>query len=308
MIKLREPAAWVDGHVDGVVRDTRATYDDDGLLSGASMALGAEEGGPSLTLSITRRLYPKKTPVHKHKTDTFRMALGEPIVVGRTSYAHGEFRVQAVDTYYGPEIWTDEVGTNQLLIMADRRGGRPYLTTPELQALSDMGRSAEEDLAEGHRQHERDTEVDHEVRNNLGAAIHAGHWDAGFTDTSAWPELSDGTRLAVIAMGPAASGPVLLCWDRPADAGELPGYAARTDIVRLVVDGSLAIEDAGGVTTLQRLGFRLQQEGAMHGSSRPGPGGVQELWFVADRRGVPALGGEVDAQVASVTTGGEVMR
>jgi hypothetical protein len=302
MIKLRSAeVVWNDGHADGVVRDTRVPHDDDGLLPGVSMALGADQGGPSVMLSITHRLYPRKAPVHKHKTDTFRMALGEPIVVGRTSYAHGEFRLQEVDTYYGPELWTDEVGTNQMLIMADRRGGKPYLTTPELQALSDMGRSAEEDLGEGYRQHDRDAEIVHVLRNNFGATVHAGHWDGGFTDTSAWPQLGDGTRLGVIAMGPVDEGPLLLCWDRPPDGHELPGFVAATDLLRLVVEGSVCIEDAGGeTTTLGRLGFRLQQEGTTHGASRPGPGGLKELWFLADRRGVPALGREVEDQIASV--------
>jgi hypothetical protein len=296
MIVLRTgDAHWVEGRVDGVVRDDRRPVPDDGLLSGASFSLGDPKGGPSAMLSITRRLFPKKAPVHKHKSDTFRMALGEPIVVGRRSYAHGEFRLQAVDTYYGPEYWTDEVGTNQLLIMADRRGGKPYLTTPELQALSDMGRSAEEELGEGFRQHERDAEVVHEIRNNVGATLHAGHWDAGFTDTSGWPVLGDGTRLAVVAMGDPGAGPVLLGWDRPPGA-TTPGFDARTDLLRLVVEGSLDLEG----TVLGRLGFRLQQEGSRHAASVTGPDGAKELWFLADRRGLPALGDDADREIAAV--------
>ena len=297
MIELRQSGAtWMDGHVDGFIRDDRQPVPDDGLLPGASFALGDRMAGPSVMMSITRRLYPKKTPVHLHKTDTFRMAFGEPLVVGRRSYAHGEFRLQHVGTYYGPELWTDEVGTNQLLVMADRRGGKPYLTTPELQALSDMGRSAEEDLGEGYRQHDRDTDVSHQIGNNFGTTSHAGHWDGGFTDTSAWPELVDGSRLGVITMGPADSGPIFLCWDRPPGAPELPGFTAATDLMRLVVDGSVVI----GGEELPRLGFRLQQAGTVTGASRPGPEGLKELWLFADRRGLPPLGTEIEAQVAAV--------
>ncbi|MGE0878348.1 MAG: YegP family protein [Acidimicrobiia bacterium] len=281
MIELRGDHHWTDGHADGVVRDIRRPLPDDGLLPGAVFSLGDAAAGPSVMLTIEGRRFPKKAPTHLHKTDTFRMALGEPIVVGRTSYPHGRFRLQAVDTYYGPEYWNDETGTNQLLIMADRRGGKPYLTTPELQALSDMGRSAEEELGEGFRQHRREADVPHVITNNLGVALHAGHFDAGFDDTSSWPRLSDGTRLAVIAMGNPASGCLFLCWDRPAGAAPIPAFVAGTDLLRVVVEGSLILE---GDTELPRLGFRLQQEGALHAASHPGQDGVKELWLVADRR------------------------
>src|SRR2546421_5647262 len=266
---------WVSGHIDGLIRDDRIPHQDDGLLSGAAFSLGDAMGGPSVMMTITRRLYPKKAPTHLHKTDTFRMALGEPIVVGRTTYVHGEFRLQEVDSFYGPELWTDEVGTNQLLVMADRRGGRPFLTTPELQALSDMGRSAEEDLADGYRQHERNAEVHHVIANNFGATAHAGHWDAGFTDTAGWPAMPDGSRLGVIAFGHPESGPVLLCWDRPPGV-TLPAFTAGADQARLVVEGSCRIGDR----ELPRLGFRLQQEATRHDRSASGPHGSKEWWML----------------------------
>ena len=111
MITLRDDRSFEGDHVDGVVRDVRQPVPDDGLLAGAIFSMGDAAGGPSAMLTIEGRRYPKKAPTHLHKTDTFRMALGEPIVVGRTSYAHGEFRLQQVGTFYGPELWTDEVGT-----------------------------------------------------------------------------------------------------------------------------------------------------------------------------------------------------
>ena len=307
MITLRaDGATWVDGHLDGLVRDDRVPQPEDGLASGASVSLGDPAGGPSAMLSITRRLFPKKAPTHLHKTDTFRMALGEPITVGRTSYAHGEFRLQQVDTFYGPEYWSDEVGTNQLLIMADRRGGRPFLTNPELQALSDMGRSAEQDLAEGFRQHERDAEVPHEILNNFGATVHAGHWDAGFTDTSAWPLLSDGSRLGVIAFGLPDSGPLLICWDRPAGATPWPAAAFGCDLLTLVVEGSMTL----GNRDMERLAFRLQQEGTTSDRVTPGPEGVKALWLLADRRTwEPTLEDVSEAEAAlAAEVAGEVDR
>ena len=277
MITLRGvDKEWHDDRVDGIVRDDRQPLPDDGLLPGASLSMGDPMGGPSAMLSITRRLFPKKAPVHKHKSDTFRMALGEPIVDGRRSYTHGEFRLQAADTFYGSEFWTDEVGTNQLLVMADRRGGKPYLTTPELQALSDMGRTAEEELGEGYRQHPADAHVDHAIRNNFGATIHAGHWDAGFNDTSSWPVVGPGIRLGIIAMGPLEDGPLFLCWDRTAGAGELPSFEAKTDLLQLVVDGSTVTPSA----TVPRLGFRVHQAEAKVEGSRPGPDGAQRAMAV----------------------------
>jgi hypothetical protein len=287
MITVRDGAEWDDGHADGVIRDIRQPVPDDGKLSGAVMLLGDGASGPAIVMTIEKRLFPRKAAVHMHKTDNFRMALNDPIIVGRTSYAHGEFRVQQTDSYYGPEYWTDEVGTNQVLIMADRRGVKPYLPDEQelaaIQAGIDESLEASDDLLATSDLLPRDAVVEHEIANNFGATPHAGHWDAGFEDTSAWPELSDGTRLGVITMGDPVQGPVLLCFDRPPGAPELPGFGAATDIVRLVVDGSTVLADE----ELPRLGFRLQQAGSHHVASRPGPAGSKELWLIADRRAAP---------------------
>ena len=172
------------------------------------------------------------------------------------------------------------MGTNQLLVMADRRGGRPFLTNPELQALSDLGRSAEEDLGAGYRQHERDAHVPHQIVDNLGSVMHAGHWDAGFTHTSSWPELSDGSRLGVIGFGLVDRGPLLVCWDRPAGATPWPAGPFGCDLLALVVEGSITHGDR----EMGRLAFRAQHEGAPSGSMVVGPHGARVLWLLADRR------------------------
>ncbi|MCU1455168.1 MAG: hypothetical protein JWN46_3314 [Acidimicrobiales bacterium] len=284
MITLRDGAAWEAGSADGVIRDIRQPVPDDGRLSGAVMLLGDPVSGPAISMSIEGRLFPRKAPVHMHKTDTFRMALNDPLVVGRSTYQHGGFRLQQADTFYGPELWTDEVGTNQVLIMADRRGVKPYLPDETKQGAIDLALEDSDDLLATSDHLPRDAVVDHEIANDLGAELHAGHWDAAFAGSATWPQLSDGSRLGIVAMGDRVHGPLLLFWDRPADAAELPGFAATTDLVRLVVEGSCTV---AGVE-LGRLGFRLQQAGTRHGPSQPGPAGAQELWVVADRREAPS--------------------
>src|ERR1700728_777626 len=220
VITLVHPTTWRVGVADGVVRDIRQPIPEDGLLSGAVLRMGDEESGPVVAMTIEGRMLPRTSPVHLHKSDSFRMALGEPIVVGRTSYGHGEFRLQRADSFYGPEFWTDEVGTNQLLLMADRRGLKPYLTTPEEQRLLDTALADDVDL-EGVAMLAGEAAVDHAITNNCGAELRAGHFDAGFAETASWPELADGSRLAVVAIGDRRAGPVLLCWDRPPAAGGL---------------------------------------------------------------------------------------
>jgi hypothetical protein len=283
VITLLEPAAWsADGHVDGVIRDVRGPVPDDGLLNGAVMRMGDEQAGPVVAMAIQERIYPRKAPVHMHKSDSFRMALGEPIRVAGSTYAHGEFRLQSADTFYGPELWTDEVGTNQLLLMADRRGLKPYLTTAQEQQLVDAALADDVSL-EGVAMHERDAVISQVIRNGFDAGLRAGHFDAGFTDTSAWPVLSDGSRIAVIALGDPVGGPLLLAWDRPPDAPELPAMRLASDLARLVVEGSCRVADV----ELSRLGFRLQQAETEHAPSAPGAAGCKELWILADRRGWP---------------------
>ncbi|MCM3920926.1 hypothetical protein ND748_04435 [Frankia sp. AiPs1] len=329
MITLLESATWHNGHVDGVIRDIRRPVPDDGLLSGAILRMGDPDAGPVVAMSIEGRIFPRKAPVHLHKSDSFRMALGEPIRVGGTSYAHGEFRLQRADAFYGPEYWSDEVGTNQLLLMADRRGLKPYLTDAQLQRLADTALADDVSL-EGVAMLPRDADVPHAIANSFGAALRPSHFDAGFTDTTGWSTLRDGSRLAAVALGHRESGVLLLCWDRPPGAAALPAFRLGADLVRLVVEGSCRIDDPDGAggsaqgpdgstdepdgrtsrsanrtsgsadrtsgviggpsgVELGRLGFRLQQEGTWHGASRSGPAGSKELWIVADRRAWPPL-------------------
>jgi hypothetical protein len=337
VITLLESVTWHNGHVDGVIRDIRRPVPEDGLLSGAILRMGDPGAGPVVAMSIEGRIFPRKAPVHLHKSDSFRMALGEPIRVGGTSYAHGEFRLQRADAFYGPEYWTDEVGTNQLLLMADRRGLKPYLTDAQLQRLADTALADDVSL-EGVAMLPRDADVPHAIANSFGAALRPSHFDAGFTDTTGWSTLGDGSRLAAVVLGHRESGVLLLCWDRPPGAAALPAFRLNTDLVRLVVEGSCRIDDSeepvgsterlGGSTEspagqtrrsasrtsgveLGRLGFRLQQEGTWHGASRPGPSGSKELWIVADRRAWPpatAAGpadgplAEAGAEVAALTS------
>jgi hypothetical protein len=147
--------------------------------------------------------------------------------------------------------------------------------------------------------HPRDAVVDHKITNGFGARLRAGHFDAGFTDTDRWPVLSEGSRLAAIALGDPRSGPLVLCWDRPPAAPGLPAFRLSTDLVRMVVDGSTWLGDA----EFGRLGFRLQQSDTRHDASRPGDAGCQELWIVADRRGwAPAFDDETPSAGRAVLT------
>ncbi|WP_261567528.1 hypothetical protein [Frankia gtarii] len=321
MITLLESATWNNGHLDGVIRDIRRPLPEDGLLSGAVLRMGDPDAGPVVAMSIEGRIFPRKAPVHLHKSDSFRMALGEPIRVGGTSYAHGEFRLQRADAFYGPEYWSDEVGTNQLLLMADRRGLKPYLTDSQLQRLADTALADDVSL-EGVAMLPRDADVPHAIANSFGAALRPSHFDAGFTDTARWSVLSDGSRLAAVALGHRESGVLLLCWDRPPGAAALPAFRLGADLVRLVVEGSCRIDAPGAAdgstggsgdrtegaseVELGRLGFRLQQEGTWHGASRSGPAGSKELWIVADRRAWPPLTAAGPAEGPLAEAGAEV--
>ncbi|HVU72870.1 MAG TPA: hypothetical protein VHE83_07900 [Mycobacteriales bacterium] len=293
MITLLEPATWTDdGHVDGVIRDVRQPLPDDGLLPGAVVRMGDDVSGPVVAMYIRAREFPRKAPVHLHKSDSFRMALGEPIRVAGATYAHGEFRLQSADTFYGPEHWSDDVGTNQLLLMADRRGLKPYLTDVSAQRLADAALADDVSL-EGVAMHDRDAIVPHAITNGFGATLRTGHFDAGFTDTSTWPPLPDGTRVAVIALGDPRTGPLVLGFDRPSGGAAFPAFRLATDLIRLQVEGSADVGDRA----VGRLGFRLQQSGSEHAASRPGPAGSKELWILADRTAwPPAWGGPADTE------------
>lgn len=284
MMTVLGDARWCnDGYVDGVVRDTRTSAAPDGLLRGAIVRMGDTEAGPVLDLSIGPRRFPRTTPVHMHKSDTFRMALTSPLRVAGSTYRHGEFRLQRADTFYGPEYWTDDVGTNQLLLVADRRGVKPYLTDLTAQRHSDV--ALDHDVSvEGITMHSRDAAISQQITNNFGARVRGGYFDAGFTDTSTWPRLSDGTSVGVIALGDPQTGPLVMCWDVPSSSPGLPAFRTSSDILRVQVTGSSRLGDRDMPT----LGFRLQRSGGAHPPSVPGSSGSRELWVVADRRGWPS--------------------
>lgn len=249
------------------------------MLSGAVVAIGDPHTGPLISMTIEKRLYPRKAPIHLHKSDTFRMAFEQPIIVGRTSYPHGHFRLQRADALYGPEIWTDEVGTNQFLVMADRRGAKPYLATAEHQHLVDDSLDAEMTWLGGVCQHPRDANVSHALRVSFDTAEHAGHIDGGFADTHSWSLAEDGTRLAAMAIGDVLNGPLLVALDRPPHARRIGGFQVPSDMIRLVVGGASSL----GARVLGRLGFRIVPADQPHDASAVEPGGAQELWTIADR-------------------------
>ena len=61
---------------------------------------------------------------------------------------HGNIcRLQQADAFYGPEIWTDEVGTNQLLLIADRRGITPFVVQADQQWRIDEALQRDPEIA-----------------------------------------------------------------------------------------------------------------------------------------------------------------
>lgn len=247
----------------------------------ALMLFGDAVDGPFAVLGSTTPtdMDAPRGPAHGHESDSWRISLIGSSPMGNESYGPGEFRWQDGGRPYGADGYASgPTGGHHLVMFGDRRG---FATQP-----------VKKDLVE-HFQH-RDRAVAAQfgidipdeyppeargVRTSIGRADKAGKVNGSFADAATWHPVSTGVRASWGVMGHEAVGPVVLSARADADAQLLPTMTLRTEVVVMVVAGTLEI----GGCTYGPGELRITAAGAPTPAIVAGTGGADVCVIVADR-------------------------
>jgi hypothetical protein len=151
MFKSADDFAFKDGHVDLSVRE-RQSWSQYGPGTLTIFSIGDAESGPVFVFiggdpsgqAVDMGVAMGESFTHLHRCDTFRMSLdGDDMLVGRTIYGVGDYRLQEAGKWYGPEgpgprHASGEVGMRMLLCFA----GEPTSGSLFLTAIAPPGASA----------------------------------------------------------------------------------------------------------------------------------------------------------------------
>jgi hypothetical protein len=261
------------------------------------LAMGDPVAGPLLGLFYDRPATPEElagppdlTPAHSHSCDSFRLCLRGELIVGQQRYAPGGFRFQRAGRPYGRDGDAPHVDGNwRTILFADRRG---HLVRPTDPALRAQAAAAAPEIAARYGPllpvllDDDDPGVAGLV-TDLGEPSAVGHVDGSFAGAGRWSALPDGTRVTAARLGLPELGPIVLLLRTPPGAVALGATTWGTDAVHLVAAGTGLV--AGGA--VRAAGdVRVQGPGTPWAEVVAGPGGVDHLLVLGDRRGAQPEG------------------
>jgi hypothetical protein len=276
-LSFREPQRWA-------TMSTSSSRVAGTAVASTAVTFGDPRSGPVLLcLALAPGVRPPDAPAHGHASDTWRMSLLGTLPMGPDSYDAGEFRFQqgwkpyASDNYAnGPE------GGWSALVFGDRRGMRIRHVRHDGPAITPTDRMLAEWLGiHGDLVSEEDAHAPgpSSLATTLDDARTGARINGSFADADAWRG-GDGIRLAAGAMGDRATGPVVLLTRVDAGRPTLGRCRIASDVVRLSVRGSCAIDGREYVAG----DMRAQSGGTPLGNAIAGPDGLDEVIVVADRR------------------------
>jgi hypothetical protein len=228
---------------------------------------------------------------HFHRSDVFRMAIGdEPDQINHAGKHLGpnDFFVMRASKRYNESLGRGNV--RFLDIYADRRG------LPATMVRDAIHPAYEEDLeavvgalfCTPPHFHRTDETVATGIATSFADIPAGGRLHSTIADQEGWTSLSDGSVLAVAAIGDPKSGPLVIL-SRTAPGVHEPEASWDTDVYRLVIGGSCTV---GGITLRQRQ-FRAVEAGVAEGEVVHGPDGSTQVLVIADRRQWrPKFGGD----------------
>jgi hypothetical protein len=238
---------------------------------------------PRLELTIRRLLSHRH--MHSHRSDSFRLALGDDprlsFSFGDRWYRFGDYRVQPANVAY--REWHADAGCLELVVDADRRGHAPI--EGDLRSSRDVEQIATSLEGAGtyalqftHHTHDED------AVSGVGSTLLANPPATGFSGSvreDGWATLADGSKVLGIVIGPRKSGPLLLLWRNAAGAVESPAATYSTEVFRLLLEGTCTVGDA----SYGPGAWRLTDIDVPQGAIVHGPEGSTALVVFADRRG-----------------------
>jgi hypothetical protein len=277
---FRDPSRWYDlptalGAGDSAPEVAKQ-------IKAIALLLGDEAAGLAIMVTVTPPgLELPRGPGHSHHTDTWRMSVRGSMHMGPLTFRETEnFRFQVAGVSYGGDdlAWGPEGGWG-LTLFGDRRGCRMTYVAKDLQGEADFINQG----MEAWFGVERDDSLGpmRGLSTSLGSVPRSGAVEGSFTDVDEWHPGGPGMSMSQGLLGDPFVGPVvaLLRWD---EAGELEGDTFGTEVLHLVVDGSLRI----GVHELQRGDMLVVPAGEAHPGIAARSHGCRMLIVLGDRSGL----------------------
>ena len=269
-LSFRRPDGWID------------LPPEDATAGRLVLALfGHETEGPMFLLAETAPTGedPPRTPAHGHESDTFRISLIGTSFMGPESYGPGEFRWQVGGRPYGADSYANGTdGGYHLVMFGDRRGFPTKVVKKELQPHFTERDAALQGLfgieppvpypVEGRG-----------VATSTGTVDKAGKVNGSFAEAADWDEVEPGLRVHSGVMGHQELGPLLVMARAEAGTEVLPSTALSTEVLVMVVSGSLSIGDR----VYEQGDCRIQASTAALPALVAGPDGADVTIVVGDR-------------------------
>jgi hypothetical protein len=223
---------------------------------------------------------------HYHRSDTFRMVLGDnpkhSFTFGRGWHYAGGYRLQRSNHRY--REWHSIHGNLEIIVDADRRGHSPIERDlrdfDDIESIRGSLQGAGTYVSQLRTFHTKDAEA---VSGLGSTAVGYFPWSGlsgSFLDED-WARLSDGSKVAGLVMGDQVRGPLILLSRNAPNVVESPAGSHSTEILRIVLTGSCAIGDRSyGPGSWRLTDVDVNQEAVVHG-----PEGSTQLVLFGDRRG-----------------------
>jgi hypothetical protein len=212
---------------------------------------------------------------------------GDDMLVGRTIYGVGDYRLQEAGKWYGPEgpgprHASGEVGMRMLLCFADKRGYRIHPFKEEVWPTVNAIEAPLIPMYEKvgcHPTHPEDSMGYPGIATSWGVSPRAGRVDGSFEETEGWSRVG-GTQMGAFTVGEPASGSVFLTAIAPPGGTVMPRSTWATEVMTVVVVGSCSIEGA----RYEPGDIRIQESGVPHPEITHGDDELQVMIVVGDRR------------------------
>jgi hypothetical protein len=250
-----------------------------------ALLLGDETKGPLLLfLSVEPGFSPPDSPAHGHASDNFRLSARGVLPMGPEKYGPGEFRFQRgwkpypSDNYaHGPD------GGWSMLCFADRRGVKTRYVSPSAPThaagdakfaawLGIRGDLTSDDPA--------DAPGPSALVTNVGP-LRKPFLSGSFAAAENWPAVGEFSNVGAALMGDPECGPMLILASTKPGGRAASEFSVDTELFHMVVRGECSIGGVGyGCGDV-----RVQRPGSPVGPIIAGPGGVDEVIILGDRRG-----------------------
>jgi hypothetical protein len=256
--------------------------------------LGDETSGPAIVLTYSgpekiargKEFY-SSIPPHLHRSPTFRISLGhqnEQMLINNKWFGDGDYWILDANKFYNDPNGND--GCAIFNVFADRRGVfpvfrlKPGMTREQMDAYAMTLLTPPLDATYAYHDKNEDAVAGAAISTRDGLD-HGGQARGSIHDQTGWTLLSDGSRVAVVAIGDPTSGPLIIMTANQPGTLEAPALRYEVDTFRMIARGTCSIGDreyGEGEFVAPPAGTEIPP--VSHGAE-----GSIQLMVISDRRG-----------------------